>query len=199
MMRLGDSILLEMILASSIPRSGILPMATSNSPDWTQIVTAGIAFVALIGAFLQLQSTRHATRRRNAFAYFERWSSPASLPFIVKMNALFAEGQSKHEDDERWRLWNGMPYEDRIASLLFVNFWEELGGLYNRKLVDQEIIREYFGPAIVEYWKTAQWFVKRSRAEDGEAVFSQWQAMRDDIEPRLRPSSADHSCKRSAE
>lgn len=174
-------------------------MAANGSPDWAEIVTACVAFVALIGAFLQLQSTRRATRRRTAFASFERWSNPVSLPFIAKMNALFAEGKSEQEDDERWREWNHMPYEKRIASLLFVNFWEELGGLYNRKLVDQEVIREYFGPAIVEYWKTAQWFVRRSRDEDGEDVFSQWGAMRDDIEPRLRSPRTDHRCRRSAE
>ncbi len=166
----------------------------TSSPNWAQIVTAAVAVLALIGAFAQLQSTRRAARRQAAFAYFERWSDPVSLPFIAQMNDLFARGESISDNDVRWREWNDLPYEKRIESLLFVNFWEELGGLYNRKLVDRGVIREYFGATIVEYWCTAQWFVRRSREADGDDTFSQWEAMRDDIEPRLRLPRTDCSC-----
>ena len=38
------------------------------------------------------------------------------------------------------------------ASLLVVmNFWEELAGMYNRKLVDQTIIYEYFSEVVHDF------------------------------------------------
>lgn len=149
------------ILASSMgrPHAGSV-IVRGDSANWAEIATAVIALLALIGAFIQLWSARVATRRRTAFGYFERWSDPGAVKYIAEMASLLVTNKDGLSDQKRFSEWFAGDHEAKLTSLLFVNFWEELGGLYNRKLVDREVIRQYLGAPIVAYWDDAQWFVK---------------------------------------
>lgn len=159
------------------------PILASSSPNWAEI-TACIAFAALIGAFIQLWGARRSNRRTNAFAYYGRYSDPDALPYLAEMTKLLKKSTPPETDDARWRKWNEQVLETRLKSLVFVNFWEELGGLYNRRLVDRTVIRIYLGAVLVALWERGQWFVERSKEEDGRAL-EQWGRMAADIKKWL--------------
>jgi hypothetical protein len=160
---------------SIAPPKGSLTLA-SGSPNWAEIATACIAFVALIGAFIQLWSARRSNHRTNAFAYYGRYSDPDALPYIAEMTKLLEKSTPPETDDARWRKWKEQGLEARLKSLLFVNFWEELGGLYNRRLVDRNVIRIYLGVVLVELWEGGRWFIERNQEENGRA-FEEWTRM----------------------
>jgi hypothetical protein len=147
----------------------------THGPNWVE-VTAGIAFFALLGAIAQLLLARRSTHRRNAFGYFERYSDPSALPYIAKMIGLFSESDLGESDDTRWLAWKDKGLPERLHTLVFVNFWEELGGLYNRRLVDRNVIRMYFGATLVDLWGKGAWFIKRAQEEDRRA-FEEWGKM----------------------
>jgi hypothetical protein len=165
-------------------RAGASLAVASGPPTWAEIATACIALIALVGAFIQLSSTRRATRRTTAFAYFERYSDPAALPYVTEMLRLLAKSTPSQDDSARWQAWKKKRAKAKLRSLVFVNFWEELGGLYNRRLVDRSVIRQYFGPLIVALWEEGDWFVTRCRSEDDHA-FRDWEKMADHIKPWL--------------
>lgn len=151
-------------------------MLASGSPNWAEIATAGIAFAALIGAFIQLWSARRSNHRANAFAYYGRYSDPNALPYLAEMTRLLRKSVPPETDDVRWHEWHKKDLETRLTSLVFVNFWEELGGLYNRRLVDRKVIRIYLGALLVELWSSGEWFIKRCQEKDHRA-FEEWRKM----------------------
>jgi hypothetical protein len=151
-------------------------VTATNTPNWAEIATACIAFLALGGAIIQLLAARRSTRRRNAFGYFERYNSPSALPYIAEMIRLLSKSTPDRDDDARWDAWKAETLPNRLDSLVFINFWEEMGGLYNRRLVDRTVIRMYFGAALVELWEKGAWFIGRSEGEDPRA-FEEWRRM----------------------
>jgi len=175
-------VLVENILALAPVASRV--WHASDPPNWAEIATACIAFLALVGAFIQLWSARVATRRRTAFGYFERWSDPGSVPYIAEMARLLTS-EPGQDDDARLHGWKERTHEERLKSLLFINFWEELGGLYNRRLVDRDVIRRYLGKAIVTYWSNGQWFIKRGQQENAH-MFEEWRKMSKDVDSWLQ-------------
>jgi hypothetical protein len=57
--------------------------------------------------------------------------------------------------------------------------------MYNRKLVDQKIIDEYFGDAALDLWQESLWLALYIRSESPElAVYNEWEAMCADISRR---------------
>jgi hypothetical protein len=58
--------------------------------------------------------------------------------------------------------------------------------MYNRNLVDQAIVREYFGSAALDYWAFIGWFVAYNRGVDNPKVFNQLEMMCDDIRRRRK-------------
>jgi hypothetical protein len=167
---------LELQIGRHICNLSLAALASAaGSPNWLE-VTAGIAFFALIGAIAQLLLARRSTHRRNAFGYFERYNSPSALPYIAEMIRLLSKSAPSENDDTRWDTWKAKKLPKRLNSVVFVNFWEELGGLYNRRLVDRKVIRMYFGAALVELWEEGAWFIKRAQKEDPRA-FEEWGKM----------------------
>lgn len=166
----------------------------SNAPNWAQIATAAIALAALGGAFAQLGVSRRAHRRTVAYGYFERWSHGDAVKYHAKMVDVLVNVPAE-ETQRRWEEFPHKPYEERLEAMLFMNFYEELGGLYNSRLVDRKVIRKYLGHAVVQYWERTSWYVDRARAANPRA-FDQWKEMYDDVKEwrdrRDRPSTTCH-------
>jgi hypothetical protein len=49
-----------------------------------------------------------------------------------------------------------LSFRDQFDVEIALNFWEDMATMYNRKLVDQKLIDEYFGEAILDFWKKAE-------------------------------------------
>lgn len=63
-----------------------------------------------------------------------------------------------------------MTYADRLQTVHILNFWEELAGRYNRKQVDQEIVRDYFGAGACLVWDDGKWFATYQREKNPRAM-----------------------------
>ena len=63
-----------------------------------------------------------------------------------------------------------MPYEQKLDTVQGLNFWEELAGMYNRGLVDDEIVVDYFGAAALDVWSRSRWFVCHLRHDSPNSM-----------------------------
>ncbi|HVA19646.1 MAG TPA: hypothetical protein VMU55_05690 [Solirubrobacteraceae bacterium] len=149
--------------------------AASEAPIWTSKVgaiaagvTATVALLALLGTVRQLRQTR-------AHHYLQRYDEPQLLPYIVKTHAVIKDDGTV---STRIAKWDKMSFAEQLDVLLFLNFWEELASMYNRKLVDRKIVAEWFGDAAIAYWQMAEWLVLHQRKELPEdGIYSEWETM----------------------
>jgi hypothetical protein len=75
-----------------------------------------------------------------------------------------------------------MSFRERIDVLVVLNFWEEMAGMYNRELVDQQIIVDYFGDAAIAFWERSMWLAMYLRGPGpGKAIYNEWEKMCLDI------------------
>jgi hypothetical protein len=165
--------------------------AASDAPTWTsklgaiaEAATALIALFAFAGAIYQLRRTHKTTLETRAHQYLQRYDEPHLLPYIVKTHAVIG-GEAQHAD--RIATWDEMSFAEQLDALLFLNFWEELAGMYNRKLVDREIVAEWFGDAAIAYWQMAEWLVLHQRDELPEdGIYIEWEKMCADIKRKQK-------------
>ena len=154
--------------------------------NWThvgalaQLATAGVALFALLGAIAQLAQNRRSERARLAHRYLERYGHPDEIPLVAKLHEFVKAEPQDH--DARLDTWKAMPVEERLLIIHGLNFWEELGGMYLRKLVDRRIVRDYFGGPALVYWGLSEWFTSYERLKPGNReLMSQFEGMCDHI------------------
>ncbi len=164
----------------------------SSSSGWAQIAIAVVTTGAVIVAIVQIANFRSAAKRSAAFRYFERWSEAGALKFIAQTSAFLTVSDEGQKED-RWREWKTKELVERLQILLMINFWEELAGLYNARLVDQKVIRQYLGGICVELWELGEWFFERCQTENPLALL-EWQAMYRNIKKPL----SSQRCSRAA-
>ncbi len=143
-------------------------LATGEGPDWATKLTgigavagAGIACIAAfiaLGGFLQ---SRSQTRQARAHSYLERYNGDLHIEPRVRLHEFFTIRPDQEE--ERIGAWRDMTFKDKLLTVQELNFWEELSGMYNRKLVDRGIVDSYFGTEALETWAKIEWFVARQR------------------------------------
>ncbi len=165
--------------------------ATSDVPNWTsklgaiaEAATALIALFAFLGAVYQLLRTHKTTLETRAHQYLQRYDEPRLLPYIAKTHAVLTGDE---QIVARIANWDKMPFAEQLGALLFLNFWEELAGMYNRNLVDREIVAEWFGEAAVTYWQMAEWLVLHQREQlSEESIYDEWEEMCADIDRKQK-------------
>jgi hypothetical protein len=150
-----------------------------EDPNWATILVAlatlATAAIALVTARLALrslrqnrenaaeaeaQNERHALQTR-AHQYLERYNSQHHLEARARLIEFFTI--KPEEERSRIARWEDMSYGEKLDTVRGLNFWEELAGMYNRKLVDREIIADYFGSEAVSIWNRVTWFVEYQR------------------------------------
>jgi hypothetical protein len=172
----------------TIGQLAVFHVVIQGTPDWaeklTGLGTVAIAIIALFAAGTALHDAREArekdTTKRDdekehalqerAIRYLERYSATA---MIVPRERLHRFIRADNDATRRLRIerWERMSFIENLRTIQALNFWEELGGMYNRQLVDREIVDDYFGPEAVHIWKQAYWFVEYERKEvDPEAM-----------------------------
>ena len=164
----------------------------ATTPSWTDIlgaialaVAALAGSVALAGAYLQLRLGRRQSAQERAEAltarahrYLERYGNPDELPQIAAFHAFMNVAPDKEAG--QLRRWRAMGVLSRLKILRFLNFWEELAGMYNRGLVDRDLVQEYFGAPALYYLKMSHWFIRYEQKREPDAL-SQFQQMCKDI------------------
>lgn len=158
----------------------------NDGPSWVPyaigIGTALTAVVALITAIVGVTSFRqnhkdavekhkqehdHELQAR-ALHYMERYDGRHHIVARARMDKFLMI--EPPQQGKQVRKWEKMSFEQATLTVQGLNFWEELGGMYNRALVDKEIVDDYFGPEAEHIWKKIAWFVTYQRDKDPDAM-----------------------------
>jgi hypothetical protein len=162
-----------------------------SSETWIAIGTVATAIVALcafVGAIYQLYQTRRSTRETRALEFLRRYDDPDLVTSFEKAHIIVRTKGELSADEKRARSywWDNLSYRDQFEVEIALNFWEEMATMYNRKLVDQKLIEEYFGESILDFWKKSKWLLMHIRKENEEqSVYSELEDMHKDIEDEL--------------
>ncbi len=154
-----------------------LIFATLKAGETAESATALLALLALLGTVRQLRQTR-------AHEYLRRFDEPSLLPYIEKTHTVIRK--SEIPVATRISRWEQMPFREQLDALLYLNFWEEMGGMYNRNLLNRGIIGDYFGDAALDYWGLSEWLALHMRGTDNEHVYRELEKMCRHIRRRRR-------------
>jgi hypothetical protein len=152
-------------------------VATLKVGEIAESATALLALLALLGTVRQLRQTR-------AHEYLRRFDEPGLLPYIEKTHAVIH--MSGIPVATRIDRWEQMPFRERLDALLYLNFWEEMAGMYNRRLLNRRIISDYFGDAALDYWALSEWLALHMRNTDNGHVYRELEKMCRHIRRRRR-------------
>jgi hypothetical protein len=164
----------------------VIPIAVGvalfSSPDWGGKLAGVAAGIAVLYAGYQVRLTRSIAKQTLSYQYFERFSKYSLEDSYVRAKTfVFPPPGDKAEEQRRWDRFKHWEKSDpsKASDLIFIlNFFEELGGVYKRGVVDRQVIREYLGKFAFAFWKQLDWFVPRIR-EDRSAptLYEDWEAM----------------------
>jgi hypothetical protein len=155
------------------------------------LALALISLFALVTAFFgvvwQVRDNRAHARRELSYSYYERWNSSHMLACRVVFGQLLDLHETTVED--RWREWSEgsrlWTLERRLKANVVFNFFEELGGQYNRGTLDTAATAEYLGSQALEVWRRSEWLIGRHRKKDATTCI-EWKRMLDAIDAPLK-------------
>ena len=136
--------------------------------EWTAVLSALAGISATVFVLLQL---RHMDRHRDleiSMKLFD-WAETESLRKAFR----WVEKEFQFEDFEKYKAEvKGNP-EASDYPYQVVAFFEEVGFLVNKKLVDIDVIVDRLGAYIVSNWKKLEPWVLVMRKERGDKTFGE--------------------------
>ena len=113
-------------------------------------------------------------RRQRVDQYLARLNHIEFLPLVAAASDLLNTGPLGQA--EALRAWLAGRSVDRLRTLAFLNFFEEVAGQYNAGMLDAGAANRELVPTAVHYWEVGGWFIGRLKAEQPRA-FDEWEAM----------------------
>jgi hypothetical protein len=191
----------------------LLEAAASSSAQYqdvanlAQIILAGAAVLALLGAAVQIRVTRTIAKRQLAYEYLRRFSGQEMLELTNKLREFWKETRPAATDPRRrwarcwaprggrghglvapgasrWGAFEGLEPRERAQILVVPNLIEEIGALYNRRRLDRDVVALALGVMVELLWVECQALVKGGQADRGEWVYSEWAEMQADTRER---------------
>lgn len=148
----------------------VATLSLNGAGDIAQIVIAITGVVAFFGAALQIHLTRLNARRARVYTYAERLKQAETLEAAAK----WREYWKTHSFSD----WAELPISERAEWLSLVNLIEEMAALYDRKLVDREVLAETLGVHIEGLWTDCVAYVAGARAHHSNPwLFDYWEQM----------------------
>lgn len=157
-----------------------------DAADVAQIVLAGAAVLALIGAAIQIRVQRSIAKRQLAYEYLGRFSSRDVLELSSEFRVFW---KAKTYTD-----FDVLGPEERSQMLVVPNLIEELGSLYNRRRLDRDVVALALGVLVELLWEEGQALIRGGKADRGEWVYCEWAEMQADT--RLRRDRAHDKIRR---
>jgi hypothetical protein len=148
----------------------IAALSLSAWGNIAQIVFAITGFLALIGAGYQIHLTRAIARRARAYTYVDRFGRAAMLHRARKWVDYW--GQHSYAE------FKELPSAESSQWMALTNLLEEVGALYDRKLVDRNVIAETVGLHAEWLWEKCMPYVVGARQSDNNPwLFDYWEHM----------------------
>jgi hypothetical protein len=157
--------------------------------EWLSAAAASGSFVVTFGALLfarqqiiaaretsaaQIADTDARERRQRVDQYLARLNHIEFLPLVAAASDLL--NTDPLGQGEALRGWLAGESVDRLRTLAFLNFFEEVAGQYNAGMLDAGAANRELVPTAVHYWDVGGWFIGRLKAEQPSA-FDEWEAM----------------------
>jgi hypothetical protein len=157
---------------------GIAPPHHLKLADWaaiSEIALAVFAFAALVGAVIQIRTARTSSRVEITYNYTERFSNLARDHLASFYELAHLPGASSGERLGAFLDWESKAQYD---ALTVPNLIEEIAGMYNRGLLHNKIIEDFFGVLACDLWKSSAWFIAEYRDHTSDRDFyRQWEKM----------------------
>jgi len=145
-------------------------------------VAVGQTALLLIGAFIawrSLRASRAIARFDTVVRYFERyWSRDftRSVSFALREFGL-APGYTEPQVVARRAKFAASTYTQRMGLYRVLNFFEELGTVYDGGLLDNKIILSMFGGHSIQLWTQLHWLIDDARAGSQGRFFDKWEIL----------------------
>ena len=167
-------------------------VSLSGWGDIAQIVIAVTAIFAFIGAAIELHLMRANARRTLAYSYAERLKQSEQIRCALEWRQYWRE----HSD---YADFKALEIGKSAEWLAIVNLIEEIGALYDRKLVDRDVTAETLGVHFENLWTDcADVFVIGVRqAHSNDWLYDYWEQMQRDTVDRRRAAKRRLSRRRA--
>lgn len=148
--------------------------------------------VAALVAWRSLRASRAVAKVDNVVRYFERyWSRDfnRSVSFVMREFGL-SPGASDQEIIDHRQKYLRATYSERLALFRVLNFFEELGTVYEGGVLDNKLILSMFSGHSIQMWGQFKWLVDDLRGRAGGRIFNQWEILELAAEERDRELKA---------
>lgn len=122
----------------------------------------------------QIRDTQARETRQRVDQYLARLNHVEFLPLVAAASDLL--NTEPINQAEALRAWLDGESVDRLRTLAFLNFFEEVAGQYNAGTLDEEAANRELVPTAVHYWEIGGWFIGRLQKNQPTA-FNQWREM----------------------
>jgi hypothetical protein len=147
-------------------------LALRDWGDIAQLVIAGTALVALIVGGAQLLVARKTAQRERVWSYQEQVNRLTFRRRSVRYREYW-ESHTYAQYDSEGRL-------EKNEKLMLPNLMEEVGSLYNRRLLDKKVAAQTLGIYVEELWCASTPFIEGLRHTHDKRAFCEWEKMQDD-------------------
>jgi hypothetical protein len=148
--------------------------------DVAHIVIAVVALPALIATYLQVRSSREASKGDRektqvslTYQYSER------LPALIIDHMRDTKKLDRIDNpDKKYAVFSRWPSDKYLRALAVPNLIEEIAGMFNLGLLHKPLATDFFGGAARDLWDEWLWFIERLRASEKDAdYYVQWELM----------------------
>ena len=152
-----------------------------SATDVAQLVTAATAVVALGYAGFQIRVTRNLARQTLVYNYMDRLNSAEMIPLITATRDFF--DVPDEDRTQKFKEFWDLPRCDRQMLLLPLNTFEELGGMYNKKMLDSDAVKRLLRSTSISYWREFEWVITKVRNDrNAPRAWVEWEQMNESLE-----------------
>lgn len=145
--------------------------------DITTIIAGFAAAISVFYLAKQIKVSIEQQKIQKSYEYLRRFndynfreSAKRASAFLKKLDkAIHIEILANRKDEES--------IEIKSHVLLLMNFFEEMGTMYKKELVDRELLKDFFCVMSIDYQKQAQYYIDYRKKTDDPLFFENWEWM----------------------
>ncbi len=128
-----------------------------------------------------LNQTVEFSKLNRAIELTERWNSPDFSETKAVIEDL-AEKLEHLSEENRLEAFNSAPNSEhdkkkiKAALVNICNFFEEIGVLTDKKLLDEEVLREFYQGLVISYYELFSFWIEQRRVKRS-AIYSNFEKM----------------------
>jgi len=149
-----------------------------DMPQFVQVSIIATGIGALLSVFYLAEQVRVATlegRIQRTYEYMKRYNSPEFREDMAMATIFFRDRTRSNQAK-----WEAVKTDDILKSqiVLSMNFFEELGIMYNKNLLEKTVAREFFGSISKSICEDANDYINERRKDPkDEKNYKNWETM----------------------